>query len=173
MYAMGAPCALDCKKPMKKLLFVALALLAANAGAQSVKVENAWIRGTVAQQKSTAAYMRLTAQRDSRLVVVTSPIAGIAEIHEMALDNGIMKMRAVTGLELPAGKAVELKPGGYHLMLMDLKAAIAAEQRIALTLVFEARDGQREQVEIQVPARALNGALPGSMTQSDSHGHSH
>ena len=158
---------------MKKILLASIAALALNAWAQStVKIEDAWVRGTVAQQKATGAFMRLTASRDTRLVAVSSPVAGVVELHEMNMDNGVMKMRAIAGLSLPAGKTVELKPGGYHVMLLDLKAPVIAEQQVPLTLVFEAQGGQREQVEFKAPARALNaGAMSGAMGQGHQHGH--
>ncbi len=147
---------------MKKFLLASVAVLAFNAGAQSsVKIDDAWVRGTVAQQKATGAFMRLTAQRDARLVAVSSPVAGLVEIHEMSLDNGVMKMRAIPDLSLPAGRTVELKPGGYHVMLMDLKAQVATDQPVPLTLVFETQGGQREQVELKAPVRALGSAAMG------------
>jgi copper(I)-binding protein len=69
--------------------------------------------------------MSITAKDGARLVGASSPVAGVAEVHEMKMDGDVMKMRAVEGgLELPAGKTVELKPGGYHVMLMDLKAPL-------------------------------------------------
>lgn len=156
---------------MKKLLLASVAALALNAWAQSsVKIEDAWVRGTVAQQKATGAFMRLTAERNARLVAASSPVAGVVEIHEMSLEQGVMKMRAIAGLDLPAGKTVELKPGGYHVMLMDLKAPVTAEQQVPLTLVFETPGGQREQVELKAPARALN-ATAMRHGQPQSHGH--
>jgi copper(I)-binding protein len=96
-----------------------LALLAAPALAQ-VTVTDAWVRGTVPGQKGTGAYMQLTSAADMTLIGVASPAAKVAEIHEMAQDGNMMRMRAVDQLALPAGKAVALKPGGYHVMLMDL-----------------------------------------------------
>jgi copper(I)-binding protein len=154
---------------MKKILIASIAALTLNAWAQSsVKIDDVWVRGTVAQQRATGAFMRLTAQRDTRLVAASSPIAGVVEIHEMSMEQGVMKMRAIAGLDLPAGKTVELKPGGYHVMLMDLKAPVA--DPVPLTLMFESQGGQREQVELKVPARALNAAaMPGAM----GHGHQH
>ena len=71
--------------------------------------------------KATGAFMRLTAAQATSLVRAESPAAGVTEVHEMKMDGDVMKMRAVPSLALPAGKAVELKPGGYHVMLMDLK----------------------------------------------------
>lgn len=139
---------------MKK--FAVLSLLLAALGAQAqVTVSQPWVRATVAQQKATGAFFQLNAAADSRLVEVRSPAAGVVEIHEMAMDGSVMKMRPVTGVELPAGQAVELKPGGFHVMLMDLKKPITAGEAVPLTLVFEGKDKKRQTVEVQAEARAL------------------
>ncbi len=101
---------------MKKIIIATLLSLTASAWAQvpaNVEVKDAWVRATVAQQKATGAFMQLTAQTDTRVVQASSPIAGVVEIHEMAMDKDVMKMRAVPALALPAGKTVELKPGGF------------------------------------------------------------
>ncbi|MDN3921945.1 copper chaperone PCu(A)C [Roseateles violae] len=137
--------------PMLPALLLALA---AQAQPQ-VKVEQAWVRATVAQQKATGAFFRLQSAADARLVEVKTPLAELVEIHEMAMDGDTMKMRPVASLELPAGKPVELKPGGYHLMLMALKKPIAAGEQLPLTLVFEDRDKKRQTVEIKAEARQL------------------
>lgn len=147
---------------MKKLLTIALLASAASAwaqGAAHVEIKDAWVRATVAQQKATGAFMQLTAKTDSRLLDVQSPVAGVAQIHEMTIVNGVMKMRQIPALALPAGQAVDLKPGGYHLMLMDLKAQVRAGDVVPLTLVFENSDGQRESRLIQVPVRPLASAM--------------
>lgn len=148
---------------MKKLIITGLLAITSTAWAQTtVKVEDAWVRGTVASQKATGAFMRLTASANARLVAAQSPAAGVVEIHEMAMEKDVMKMRAVPGLELSAGKAVELKPGGYHVMLMDLKQPLKAGDRVAITLVFEDAAKKRFTQEIQAPVNAL-GATPGPM----------
>ena len=79
----------------------------------------------------------------------------------MAVENNVMKMRQIPGLELPAGKAVELKPGGYHVMLMDLKRPMTTGESVPITLVFEDKDKKRQSVEIKAPVRALNAAASG------------
>lgn len=114
------------------------------------------MRATVAQQKATGAFLQMKSKSDSRLVEARSPVAGVVEIHEMAMDGSVMKMRAVPGLDLPAGKSVELKPGGYHIMLMDLKGAIKAGDKVDLTLVFENSAKQRETVEVKAEAKQLS-----------------
>ena len=65
--------------------------------------------------------MRLTPSAHARLVAARSPVAGVVEIHEMAMDGDVMKMRQIPGLDLAAGRTMDLKPGGYHVMLMSLK----------------------------------------------------
>ena len=127
---------------VKTSLIAALlgAVLIAPAAAQ-VTVKDAWVRATVPQQKATGAFLQLTAATDSRLVGVSSSVVPVVELHEMAMDNNVMKMRQIAALELPAGKSVELKPGGYHLMLMDLKQQVKEGDTVPLTLVIEGPDG--------------------------------
>jgi hypothetical protein len=136
-----------------------LALSATSLWAQTtVKVEDAWVRGTVAQQKATGAFMRLTAEQNTRLVSASSPVAGVVEIHEMAMVNDVMKMRQVpSGLELTAGRPLELKPGGYHVMLMDLKGQVKGGDTVPLTLVFEDAHQKRFTQEVNAPVTALGG----------------
>lgn len=144
-------------RTLRLAALVAAAALALPALAQTT-VKDAWVRGTVAQQKATGAFMQLSSAQGGKLVSAASPAAGIVEIHEMAMDGNTMRMRAVPALELPAGKTVELKPGGYHVMLMGLKQQVKEGETVALTLVFEGKDGQRETVEVKAPVRALNAA---------------
>ncbi len=148
------------KIPMKPSLFSALvilssACLAAGPALAATTVSNAWARGTVAGQASSGAFMQLTSSQGGRLVAVASPAAGMAEVHEMKMDNGVMKMNAVPFLELPAGKTVELKPGGYHVMLMGLKQQLKGGETLPLTLTIEGADGKKETLELKVPIKAL------------------
>jgi hypothetical protein len=120
-----------------------------------VQVSEPWIRATVATQKSSGAYMQLNAAEDSRLVSVSSPVAGISEIHEMAMSNDVMKMAAIKGLDLPAGKAVELKPGGYHVMLLNLKRQLKEGETVPLTLVVEGPDKKRQSIQVKAVVRPI------------------
>ncbi|RRD55717.1 copper chaperone PCu(A)C [Comamonadaceae bacterium OH2545_COT-014] len=129
---------------------------------QAVHVSNAWVRASVPGQKATGVFMTLKAPAASRLVGVASPVAGVSEIHEMVMQGDVMKMRAMPGLDLPAGKDVTLKPGGLHLMLMDLKAPLAAGTQVPVTLTFEHASGQPSQQTLQVPVRPLNTAADGA-----------
>lgn len=135
----------------------ALLFAAAGAFAQTT-VQDPWVRGTVARQKATGAFMRITSAQGGKLVAAQSPVAGVVEIHEMAMVGDVMKMRAVAGLELPAGQTVELKPGGYHVMMMDLKQPLKDGQTVPLTLTVEGKDGQRETIELKAAVRSL--AMP-------------
>jgi len=125
-----------------------------------VTLKDPWVRATVPGQKATGAFMQISAQAGARLVEVRSSVAGVAELHEMSMEGTTMKMRAVPGIDLPTGKAVELKPGGYHVMLMDLKQPLLEGQSVALTLVVEDKDKRRETLEIKAPVRALSAQMP-------------
>ncbi len=145
-------------------------LLVAGAAHAQVTVQDAWVRATVPQQKATGAFMRLTAAQDARLVSASSPVAGVTEVHEMKLVDNVMKMRPLPALDLPAGQAVELKPGGYHIMLLDLKQPVAQGSTVPLTLVFEAKDGQRTTQELQAPVRAVSATAAPAMGHGKPHG---
>lgn len=101
------------------------------------------MRATVPGQTATGGFMKLTSKQPLRLVGIASPVAKVAEIHEMKMDGEVMRMRAVPGIDLPAGQTVELKPGGYHLMLQDLKAPLTSNSAIPLTLTFQDAKGRR------------------------------
>lgn len=139
-------------RPFLAAVLLSLPLL---APAQSpIRVQDPWIRGTVAQQKATGLFAQITAPTDARLVAAQAAVAGVVEIHEMTMDGSIMRMRAIPGLDLPAGKSVVLKPGGYHVMLMDLKRPLQTGESVPVTLIFE-RNGQRETIDLQAPVRPL------------------
>jgi len=127
------------------------ATLAAQAQTPPVKVEGAWARASVQGQSGTGAFMTLTATEALNLVGVSSPVAGVAEIHEMKLEGDVMKMRALPALALPAGKTVELRPGGFHVMLMALRAPLKPDSQVPLTLMFRDAKGQQSRLEISVP----------------------
>ena len=135
-----------------------LALMTTSALAQTT-VKEPWIRGTVAQQKATGLFAQITSTAGGRLVSAASPMAGLVEIHEMSMDGNVMKMRALpNGLDLPAGKAVDLKPGGYHVMLMDLKQQLKEGDTVPVTLVVQGKDGKKETLELKAPVKPLNAA---------------
>ncbi|OIP19589.1 MAG: hypothetical protein CO105_12595 [Comamonadaceae bacterium CG_4_9_14_3_um_filter_60_33] len=157
-----------------KSLMTAVALAATTLGAlatdAAVEVQNAWVRATVKGQMATGAFMTLTAKQATTLVGVASPVAGVAQVHEMTMDNGVMKMAEVKGgLNLPVGKAVELKPGGYHLMLMDLKALLTKDSTVPVTLTFKDAKGIESTLELTLPVAAM---APGGMAKPAAMDHS-
>ncbi len=136
---------------------IAIASISLAVSAQTV-VKEAWVQGTVPQQKATGMFAQITSTAGGKLVAASSPAAGVVEIHEMTMDGNVMKMRAIPGLDLPAGKAVDLKPGGYHVMLMGLKQPLKEGDTVAVTLVIEGKDGKRESVPVKAPVKALAAA---------------
>jgi periplasmic copper chaperone A len=141
--------------PSKAKWIAATTLTLAGSAFAQVTVSEPWVRATVPQQKATGAFMTLTATSASRLVQVRSPVAAVVEVHEMSMDNNVMKMRPITGLDLPAGKPVQLKPGGYHVMMIDLKQQMKQGETVPLTLVFEDTDKKQQTVTLDVPIRPL------------------
>lgn len=119
------------------------------------QVEGAWVRGTVPGQQGTGAFMRITAPRAAKLVGVVTPVAAVAEVHEMKMEGEVMRMRPVAQVDLPAGRPVEFKPGGYHVMLMDLKQALKPGATVPLTLVFRDATGAEGRVQVQAPVAML------------------
>ena len=149
----------------KSTSLVLIATLASLAFAQTpsanVEVKDAWVRSTVPGQKGTGAFMKITAKDGAKLVGVSSPVAGVGEVHEMKMEGDVMKMRALPLLDLPAGKAVELKPGGYHVMLMDLKQALVKDSKVPLTLVFKDAKGAESKMELSLPVSNVAPSAPG------------
>ena len=143
------------RRPLRTATLLA-AFAALPAWAQT-SVQDAWIRGTVAQQKATGMFAQITSASGGKVLSASSPVAGVVEIHEMVMEGSTMRMRAVPALELPAGQAVELKPGGYHVMLMDLKQQMKPGDIVSVTLVIEGKDGKRETLEVKAPVRPLAG----------------
>jgi copper(I)-binding protein len=104
---------------------------------------------------ATGLFGRLTSEQDAQLIGAESSVAGVVEVHRMSMENGVMKMRAVPELELPAGRAVELAPGGYHVMLMDLRQTMTVGATVPVTLIVRRRDGRKETVEVRALVKAL------------------
>lgn len=132
--------------------------------ADAVDIQDAWVRGTVAAQKASGAYMRITAAEDVRLIGASSPVAEVTEVHEMAVENDVMKMRRIESLDIPAGTTVEFQPQGHHIMLMGLKQALAEGESVALTFTFERADGSTLETQVSAPVRPLNATPDGAHT---------
>lgn len=141
---------------MNKILLSALMLCASTVSAQVV-VEQPWVRATVAAQKATGAFMTLKSDKPLSLLSAASPAAKTVEIHEMKMKNNVMKMQAVTKIDLVPGKATELKPGSYHIMLFDLAKPLAAGESVPITLEFKGADGKSIKQEVKAEVRDMTG----------------
>jgi len=134
-----------------------------------IVVQHAWVRPTVGEQDATGAYMTITADKAITLVGVASPAAEISEVHEMRMDGDIMRMRMAERIELSPGVPLELKPGGYHVMLMALTAPIDGGQEIELSLQFEQADGSR----LEMPVTAVAAMNAGGAANHGDTPHAH
>lgn len=141
---------------MKHSLLACLLLLNTLPVLATVSVSDAWIRATVPQQKSAAAYLQITTTSDTRLVELASPLASSVEIHEMTMEKDVMRMRSVPGLDLSAGKSLSLQPGGMHLMLTGVRQQIKEGEAVPITLIFEDKARKRETVTVKIPVRPIS-----------------
>ena len=142
-----------------KQLTLFLCLVAATTLAQAqVTVRDVWVRGTVPKQQASGAFMQLSADQDTRLIAAKSPVANVVEIHEMVMDGDVMKMRQIPGLDIVPGRVLDLKPGGFHVMLIDLKGQLKGGDVVPITLVFEdAKTKKTFTQEVKAPVTALGG----------------
>lgn len=150
-----------------RLAVALLALISGTAFAADVDIKTPWVRGTVTGQQASGAFMEITSKAGATIVGASSPVAAITEIHEMKMDGGVMKMRAVARLDLPAGKPVKLEPGSYHVMLMGLKQQLKKGDSVPLSLKVEGQDKTVETIEIKAEVRDLASSAPAM------HGHHH
>jgi len=151
--------------------FAASVFMTSQVAAQTIEVTNSWVRATVQGQKATGAFMTVTAKDNAKLVAASTPVAGITEIHEMKMDKDVMKMSALpNGLDLPAGKAVDLKPGGFHIMLMDLKMPLTKDFAVPLTLTFQDATGKKTQQLVQIP---ISNQAPSGQAMGTQHNTQH
>lgn len=152
------------------LLCLSVPAVAQEFRAGPLTIDRAWSRATPPAAKVGAGYLVVTngGQTPDRLTAASSPAAGRVEVHEMQMDGGVMRMRELAqGLAVPPGATVELKPGGYHLMLMELRAPLAAGATVPVTLVFE-RAG-RVDIQLKVEPATARGPQP----QAPASGHKH
>jgi copper(I)-binding protein len=128
-------------------------LLSAAAWADAVKIDNAWVRATAPGQKVAAAFMDLTAPADMTLVAAESAASKVVELHTMRMENDVMVMRQVKEIALPKGQTVNLKPGGLHVMLIDLNGPITAGSSVGITLVVKDKSGKLSKIPVAAPAK--------------------
>ncbi|MDB5864058.1 MAG: hypothetical protein JWO70_1864 [Betaproteobacteria bacterium] len=137
---------------------LAAPLVHAQSTAPSVKVENAWARATAPGQKTGSVYVDLTSASNAALVAAGSPVAERAELHSMSTEGGVMRMRALPRLELPAGQTVKLAPGGIHVMLVDLKQPLKPGDKVPLTLSVQSSGTSLTTLKIEAEVRANGSA---------------
>jgi periplasmic copper chaperone A len=118
-----------------------------------VSITNAWAKTTVPGGQVSAAYMDIKSTTPVKLVKVETAIAGNVEIHSMTMKSGVMEMKAVDAIDVPANKTVSLKPGGYHVMLMMLAASIAKGDTVPLKLTFEGESTKTFTVDVNAKAQ--------------------
>ncbi len=147
---------------MNRVLTTALvffcASLSGNVFADQISVTGVWTRASAPGQKVAGIYFDIVSPVDARLVGVDAAIARVAEFHLMSVENGTMRMRAVLAVDLPAGKAISLKPGGYHVMLFDLERSLRAGERIPIQLSVEDAGGRRTRLKVDAEVRNLDGS---------------
>ena len=141
-----------------------LASAAASAQTSDVQITDAWARATPGGAQTAAAYVSMESASGDKLTGVSTPAAQKADIHSMTMDNGVMKMRQVDGVDLPPGQKITLKPGGYHIMLTGLAKPLAEGQTFPLTLTFAKSSPQTVTVTVQKigamdPGKSMN--MPG------------
>jgi copper(I)-binding protein len=149
----------------KTITMTALALAfffasAAMHAEEAVTIAHAWVRATAPGQRVAGAYLEISSAAPSKLVAASSPVAGSVEIHSMRLENGIMTMRQLESLELPAQQAVKLEPGGVHIMLLDLKKPLKPGDKIPLRFTLQRVDRSKMVVEVQAEVRSVVPKFP-------------
>ena len=155
---------------MYKTITAAVISLSVCIAQAQVEITDAWVRATVQGQKATGAFMNLTAKKATRLVGIKTDAAAAAEVHEMTMDKDVMRMRPIPVLDLPAGQTVALKPGGYHVMLMNLKEPLPVDSHVQLTLLFEDAAGVKSQQDLHLMTTAK---APGANGKAGDAHHNH
>ena len=143
------------------LFSIALMALAGSIQAQeakvgSIKIENAYVRATAPGQPAAGAFMKIENSGSAdQLVSASSPAAGEVQLHQMSMEGNVMKMGQVKDIAVPANGSVDLKPGGYHIMLMNIKAPLKAGETVPVKLKF-AKAGE---VEVKLPVNAVGSSM--------------
>ena len=146
----------------KLLAFILGIVVSSAALAQSgqLEVSNAWARATPGKAETGAAYLTIQSPTADRLVSASTPVAKRAELHTMSMEGMVMKMRPLAALDIPAGQAVTLNPGGMHIMLLGLKQPLHEGQSFPLTLTFEKAGPRVVTVAVEKPGATGPAATP-------------
>ena len=120
-------------------------------------ISDVWVKATIPGGSVSGAYMHIKSAARVKLIKVESPAAGLIELHESKITNGVMEMKAVDGVEIPTGKSVTLKPGGMHVMMMKIAKPIIVGDKVPLTLTFMGPDKKSFQVKVDAVAKEKDG----------------
>ncbi len=144
---------------MKRLCIVLLSVLSSPLMADvatDINVEDPFVRAAIQQQRNSAAFMKLTNQgKDAAIVYAKSPVAEVVELHTHINDQGVMRMRKVERIDLPAKQVVTLKPGGLHVMLLGLNRDLEVGQTVEVTLGFS----DSSEKNLQIPVKMVKGGM--------------
>jgi hypothetical protein len=157
------------KSFIKTIFFTMYISCSAVTAHAEVTISNAWVKPTVPGQPVAGAYMTIVSDKDLDIVEVSSPVAGKAEIHSMSMQGNIMRMKKLERLQLKAGKPVELKPGGFHVMLMELNHQIKEGEIVPVS--FVSQEGSSKKATVTVKAMATSPKATDS--SHDEHEHHH
>jgi periplasmic copper chaperone A len=148
------------------LLITAASTFAANAQKSAVepslKVFDVWAKTTVPGGSVSAAYMHIKSAKPLKLIKAESPLTNTVELHDMKMKDGVMEMKAVDAVVIPANKLIDLKPGGFHIMLIKVNKPIKKGDEVPLTLTFENEAKQTFTVDVKAKGQ-----------EKDSHSHKH
>ena len=138
------------------LMAFATSIQAQDAKVGAIKIENAYVRATAPGQPAAGAFMKIdNSGAADQLVSASSPAAGEVQLHQMSMEGNVMKMGQVKDIAVPANGSVDLKPGGYHIMLMNIKAPLKAGDTVPVKLKF-AKAGE---VEVKLPVNAVGSGM--------------
>ena len=143
-----------------RCLLIGYALAAPVAAAQSVTVTNAWARATAPGQKTAGVYLELKSDSNAAVVAVGSPLAATAELHSMTMQEGVMRMRPLPRIDLPAGQTVRLAPNGMHVMLVGLKRDLKPGDKLPIVLSIQASGMALTTLKLEAEVRGLDGSAP-------------
>ena len=148
---------------MKAVLLCALAVGAMSTAQAQVRVTDPWVRSTVAGQTVAGAFMKLESPVAESLVGASSPAAAKVELHRTIMEGTVAKMRPVGRIDLSPGKTVELKPGGYHIMLVDIAKPLAKGDMVPLRLEFQRPGKPKETVDVQATVKDVMAPMSSPM----------
>ena len=141
----------------------------AAGNARGVEISGVWVRATAPGQDAASVDMTITSKRPASLLGASSPASKAVQLHSMTMEGGMMRMRQVKAIELPAGKQVNLLKSGYHLMLIGLKAPLKKGEMVPLTLSIKV--GRHRVIKIRSMAEVTSLTASGYAPRDDGHQH--